>query len=223
MTYTRSQVRDLVRRRLGDLTPPYTFSDLQLNQWIVDAIADYTNTFPRRLTATIDTTAGTNEYDLPSDFLSMLSVESPSGESPPRYLLRLDRRSAAFLGGEGYYDLFEPGDAGAVPQLCLSGDIQNGEASIIYQAQHAYLDDDADECSLPDPHLELIVLFCRWAANQELASTESADPDPKSLAMSTLELNAYRAERAYRQSLKDYQRGAESGRGEWNGEVERVY
>lgn len=39
------------------------------------------------------------------------------------------------------------------------------------------LDDDGDVCSLPDRHLELVVLYVHWAAFQELAAQQSADPD----------------------------------------------
>jgi hypothetical protein len=53
-----------------------------------------------------------------------------------------------------------------------------------------------------DRRLELIMLYVRWAAFQELATTESSNPDPTSLALSTLELNAYRAQRLYLQSLQ---------------------
>jgi len=47
MAYTRQDLRDLCRRRLGDETVPYKWSDLQVNQWINDAIADYSVHFPR--------------------------------------------------------------------------------------------------------------------------------------------------------------------------------
>jgi hypothetical protein len=50
------------------------------------------------------------------------------------------------------------------------------------------------------------MLYVRWAAFQELATTESSDPDPTSLALSTLELNAYRAQRLYLQSLDKAER-----------------
>jgi hypothetical protein len=52
---------------------------------------------------------------------------------------------------------------------------------------HAWLDDDTDMCTIIDEHLEAILLYIRWATFQELASQESADPDPESMALSILE------------------------------------
>jgi hypothetical protein len=47
-------------------------------------------------------------------------------------------------------------------------------------------------------------MFVRWASYQELASTESADPDPTNLVLGTLELNAYRAKREYRTKIAEW-------------------
>ena len=42
---SRLDLRNLCRRRLGDLTTPTHWSDLQINQWINDAVADYSLLF----------------------------------------------------------------------------------------------------------------------------------------------------------------------------------
>lgn len=84
------------------------------------------------------------------------------------------------------------------------------------------LDDEGGVCSLPDRHLELVVLYVRWAAFQELAAQQSADPDVNysgsitSSAMSALELNAQRAEGSYRFALaRAVRAAAESGAVVW--------
>jgi hypothetical protein len=217
MTYTRSQLRDLCRRRLGDLDVPYKWSDLQINQWIVDAIADYSVHFPRTITLKIDCTAGTHVYDLPADCHAVLSVEYPKGEDPPEYLTPSNRFAPGFYSSDLLYDIQYSDDAGSPGQLWLSADPLAGEEfNLTYQGDHAYLDDDAGECTVHDRHLELIMLYVRWAAFQELAATESSDPDPTSTAMSTLELNAYRAQRLYLQSLQKAQQAeSKSARIEW--------
>ena len=70
---------------------------------------------------------------------------------------------------------------------------------------HAYLDDDdTDELTVPEEHLELIILYVRWATYQELATIESYSPDPTTKMFSTLEMNASRSERAYRNMLSTY-------------------
>ena len=205
MTYTRSQVRTLCRTRLSDLDPPYKWSDLQLNQWINDAIADYSNYFPRRQTALI-TCVADRQYDLPEGTRAVVKVEYPTGETPPVYLTRLDRDHPAFTRAP-YYDLIEHHQAGYPPELLLGQTPSAGqEIAVDYDAVHAWLDNDSDPCTVIDEHLEAILLYLRWAAYQELASQESADPDPESMALSILELNAYRAERAYRATIRDYQR-----------------
>ena len=52
-TYYRIHLRTLVRRRLGDLTTPYKWSNEQINQYINDAIADYSQHFHLTKTDTI--------------------------------------------------------------------------------------------------------------------------------------------------------------------------
>jgi hypothetical protein len=69
---------------------------------------------------------------------------------------------------------------------------------------------------------ELGVLFVRWAVYQELAASESSDPDPTSLVSETLELNASQAERLYRKQLQEALL-AEGDGGVVAWEVGRVY
>ena len=202
MAYTRGQLRDLCRRRLGDLAVPYKWSDLQVNQWINDAIADYSIHFPRRVTLKIDCTTGTHTYDLPADCHAVLRVEYPHGEYPPKYLQLSDSASPFFYDSGYLYDFFPAMDADTPGQIIISASpLSIEDIEIIYQGDHTYLDDDAGEVTVLDRHLELVMLYVRWAAYQELATTESSDPDPTSLALSTLELNAYRAQRLYLQAL----------------------
>jgi hypothetical protein len=217
MSYTRSQLRDLCRRRLGDLSVPYKWSDLQVNQWIVDAIADYSVHFPRTIVLKIDCTASTHAYDLPADCKAVLNVEYPKGEDPPEYLTLSDRFAPGFYDSDVLYDVQFSDDTSDPGQLWISADpLVTEDINLTYQGDHAYLDDDADVCTVLDRHLELIMLYVRWAAFQELATTESSDPDPTSLALSTLELNAYRAQRLYLQSLqKAEQAESKSVRIDW--------
>jgi len=67
--------------------------------------------------------------------------------------------------------------------LWISADpLVNEDINLIYQGDHAYLDDDADVVTVIDRHLELIMLYVRWAAFQELATTESSNPYASNLA-----------------------------------------
>jgi hypothetical protein len=218
---TRLELRVLVRRRLGDLAASYTFSDEQLNQWINDAIADYSLHFPWKKVESIDCSAGVHEYALPADFHGVLSVEYPAGDDPPTYLARLDYRDPQFGLGDGCYDLttilIDPISGAAGPAIYLSADAETGETICVqYLGEHNYLDAENATTTIPDRHFELLVLFCRWAAYQELAMAEAANPDPTGLALGSLELNAGRAERQYRKEMAVYlQNDGESGQVVW--------
>jgi hypothetical protein len=227
---TRLDLRNLCRRRLGDLTAPYKWSDLQVNQWINDAIAEVSLHFPRLVTLEIETETGQQVYALPAGFRGVIHVEYPAGNDPQTYLQPRDPRSPRWAGSACYAVLRrrdatpdEEGEPANADELLLSIDPQDGETiRLAYLAEHSYLDDDADLNSVPERLLELLVLFVRWAAYQELAASESSDPDPTSLVSGTLELNAARAERLYRKQLQEALLAeGEGGVVEW--EVERVY
>ena len=202
---TRQDLRNLIRRRLGDTSTPFQWSDLQVNQWINDAIAEHSIHFPRKLDTTLNCVTDDKAYDLPVNFKAAMSVEYPANDDPPKYLIR---RSFSLWGSSdipGFYDIIRRDDATDFPELWISEKPTTGEDIIFYYlGNHASLDDDTDVCTVPDVHLELLVLFVRWATYQELASKASADPDPTSLAMGTLELNAFRANREYRTKLKQW-------------------
>ena len=176
MTYTRYDLRSLVRRRLGDLTSPFTWSDLQLNQWLNDAIADYSLHFPRRLEASLDCSEGEQAYSLPDGCLEMLNVEYPAGNDPPAYLQRGDHRQAAFQRSQDLSDILASGSALSSGSLLLSAVPVSGESiTLAYQGLHPYLEDDSeDPGSGPEEHLELLVLYVRQAVLQELALTAAA-------------------------------------------------
>jgi len=205
-TYYRSDLRTLCRRRLGDLTTPYKWSDEQINQFINDAIADYSINFPRVKTQTISCSDDTRVYDLATDFLDALSVEYPTGEDPPEYLKFREKTHPDFWQKDGYYCIEQEKGEDDLDVIYISEKPSTGESiEVTFNAYHAYLDDDdTDELTVPEEHLELIILYVRWATYQELATTESASPDPTTAISSTLELNAERAERAYRKILSSY-------------------
>jgi hypothetical protein len=199
---TRLDLRNLVRRRLGDLALPYHWSDLQLNQWLNDAIADYGLYFPRTLCQEIAAKAGVRAYELPGDFQSAIRIEYPDGEEPPCLLQRLSMEEQDFWELAGRYDILARGDAAIPGELWLSDSPHDGETiRFNYLADHASLDDDGDVTSVPDRHLELLLLFVRWASLQELTSSEARNPNPGSLSLSALDANTLRAEATYRQQV----------------------
>lgn len=208
---TREDLRNLCRRRLGDLDSPFEFSNLQINQWINDAIADYSVYFPREATQVIDLVEAQSVYALEAA-RQVLAVVHPAGSDPPCYLPRGDQRGEGFFGRRRY-DLI--GDPPTHLVLGLVG--QPGEqVEIRLLRDHDYPASDGTPVTLPDRHLELLVLFVRMAAAQEVASREMMDPQVTTLLSSTLSTNAGRAEREYRLKLKEYLQ-AESPGGQWLG------
>lgn len=202
---TRAELNALCRRRLSDDAAPLTWSELQLNQWIVDAVADYSIHFPRTLTATIAAVDDQHEYSLSAytGLQTVLKVEYPTDEDPPEYLERHDEVDALHFYNGDYYDLW--GDPPAT--LVIGPSPSAGESiEITYAADHDFPDDDADTITLPDRHLELIVLFVRWAAAQEREASEASDPDPTTILLTMLSQATARAERAYKARLDEYKK-----------------
>jgi hypothetical protein len=181
------------------------FSASVLTEWINFAIDDLTQHFPRVITYTINCVDDQRVYDLETNFLAAISVEYPQGEEPRRYLYRRARTDPNFTISEGYYDILERQDASSAnpPQLILSEKPSTGEdIELTYSAVHNHLSSPSDTVTLFDRHTHLIALFTRWKAYQELATTEGMDPDPVKLLSATVEVNAYRAERAYYDALR---------------------
>ena len=199
---TRADLRDdIMRERLADATQ---WPDSTLNQWIEDAIAEYSVHFPRTdLEATIDCVDDQREYDLSSELTrpqGILRVEYPSGEDPPEYLTRRSvDDSRGFWGGE-YYDV-----RGDPPHTLFVGEKpDDGEDIVVfYDGDHLYPTDDADMLTVPDQHLEGLVLFVWWKAAQELLAAEAKDPQTTTLLLTQFDMLTYRAAREYRYWLRD--------------------
>ena len=214
MDITRRDLRNLCRRRIGDMGSPADFTDMQINQWVNDAIADYSNFFARRATEDITTLLNDRQYDLNARFINAVSVEYPQGDDPPSYLVRKDYRSAGFWDADGYYDIVKRDDEGNPSEIWISEKPAAGETiRVEYTTDHDSLDSDDDFCAIPERHIELIALFVIWCAWQELAVSEGTDPrSVNSLLVGQLQVNSYRAERSYRSAVKQMlETASESG------------
>jgi len=198
---TLAQLRAIIRQRLTDDT---VWTDVNLDQWILDAIGDYSVRFPRTdLEATIDCVADQREYDLSTELTNphgILRVEYPSGEDPPEYLTRRSTEDGrGFWGGE-HYDVW-----GDPPQTLWIGEKPSADEDIVvyYSGDHLYPADEDDVLSVPDDHLEGLILFVRWKAAEHLLGEEAADPQTTTLLMTQYDMMVFRAERAYRVWMGD--------------------
>ncbi len=214
---TRIELNTLIRRRLNDQVAPQMFTDEQINQWINDAIEEYSRYFPRLKTTTQLTTANDRQYDLPADYRGVVSVEYPTGNDPPTYLERRDYRHPDFWMEDGFYDVVHRSDAGNADEIWISRKPAAGQTiTIEYLGDHDLVDDDTDAISIVDLHLEVIVLHARWSALQALASGEAANPDPNNVMLDRYEANVSRAERSYYRKIDELRKvEAESGMNAW--------
>jgi hypothetical protein len=204
-TATLTTLLEDCRNLIGDtsVVSPI-FTDLQLTGWINAAIRDLNNHFPRTLTNTIDTTAGTYTYDLEVNFIDMTKVEYPTGGSPPTFLKYRSSKLATFWDVAGFYDIHRPQDQEAInpPQITISNPVTGETITYTYHGEHNLLTLGSDECTILDRYVHLIPLYVRYKAWQELSTSEGMDPDPIKLLAATQEVNSYRAERAYYKALE---------------------
>jgi len=204
MGATFAQLNDRARRLIGDATT--LFTDLQIDEWINDAIRDISLHFPRVIVSTLSTTLNDREYDLELSFIAPLSVEYPTGEDPKEYLLRRSRLHKDFWSQDGYYDILltqTSDDTNDIQFIMSEKPPADETVTIWHTAVHNELSGASDETTIQDRHLHLISLFVRWKAWQELATSEGMDPDPIKLLSATQEVNAGRAERSYRAALRE--------------------
>jgi len=200
----RKDLNDLCRRRLGDVFPPNEFSDLQINQWINDAIADYSLYVPRQFEYRISAEVGKHIYPLESisGLRNILSVAISPVEGEAIYFARRNEREPYRFYGRAVYDLKR--DENGQWQLVMGLTPQGGETiCLVVEADHGYLGSDEEETTVPDLHLEWIVLFVRTAALQAQLASVSAQNDPPSLLLSSLGNNAGRAMSEYQQKKKE--------------------
>ena len=212
---TQSALLQEASNLIGDPTNT-VFSTTIVCEWINSAIEELSKHFPRRIETTPNCVADQHEYDLENHTMAVLSVEYPVGEDPPRYLMRREQTHPMFYEQDGFYDVIMTNSYLATnpPQLIISDSPSAGETiNVHYYAPHNPLTAPNDTTTLADYHTHLIGLFVRWKAWQELATTEGADPDPVKLLSATQEVNAYRAERAYYEALRQHIASeSESGR-----------
>lgn len=194
---TRANLRTILRNQGLDES---TWSETELNQWIADAIGEYSWHFPRYLESTGNAcTEDQREYPLPSGCLAVLRVEYPEGEDPPRYL----ERTAAEDLRPGTYAIRWGGFNMAQGVLFL-GDrpSASGTYGIHYQAIHDYPDDDVTELTVPDEDLDILVLYVIWKAYRRLELDEAKNPDGSTVVLTMLGQNAARARRQFEDVLR---------------------
>ena len=199
---TLQNLIDAVEAELGD-SGNATWAAADIEQWCRDAIADYSEYFPRILTDGISTTADDRSYDLNADFIAAVSVEYPTGQEPARYLKRRPYIQPDFWIEDGYYDVVGRQDDTDLNELYISTKPAASETiTVLYQALHDNGMATSGTLTVPGRHHHLLRAYVRWKATEQRAAAEEASPTSNSsLLMSQLQNNARRWKGEYLNGL----------------------
>ncbi|MFZ0547818.1 MAG: hypothetical protein WAM60_20400 [Candidatus Promineifilaceae bacterium] len=193
---------DQVEADLGD-SGNTVWAAADIEQWLRDGIADYSDYFPRILTDEITTSEDVREYDLTADFSAVISVEYPTGEEPPVYLKRRPYTDSDFWNEDRCYDILPRGDDTAENVLYISTKPADSETiTVLYQAVHDNSIATSGTLTVPARHHYILRAYARWKATEQRAAAEEGDPTSNSsLLMSQLQTNARRWKSEYLNAL----------------------
>lgn len=174
---TLANLADLAQTQLSD-SGAGTWSQADVEAFAVDVIREYSTHFHRTRTDSINAAAGTNTYDLPSDFIAMLNVEYPHGEDPPAYLARFDHVREEFWDDDGYYDVTPTDDDSNQGTLWISDEPTGTERiEITYLAPHDTSLASGDTITVLDHHIPVLIKGIIARAFLERLALEEQSPD----------------------------------------------
>ena len=143
-----------------------TWSAATLQEWVNEAIRDYSQHFPATITQTLLPTTGDHDHALNSRYQGILLVEYPVGEDPPQYLTRLSRSHPDFWLSDDYYDIEPSGTSSDGPTLYISANPTTGEQiKVTMHASHEPVTGATSLIPVYSQHEHLLVLFVVWKAH----------------------------------------------------------
>lgn len=154
-----------IRVDLKDTGTTTRWTDAALMLWGKDAIRDYSQYFPRYVSrATMVLTSG--RASLPSDFISVVNVECPQDryleprQTRPGSQFLVSSRPAVYYIEGGY--------------IYLDGTPLDGETALLtYNAYHTVPVATDTAMTVPDTDLEIIRLYVRAKANEQIRGQQS--------------------------------------------------
>lgn len=180
MAATLGDLIQEIRNVLNDtVSGKYIWTDDQITVWINQGIRVLSQYLPRQIVYTISTTLNDREYDLEVVHLAVVSVEYPTGSTPPKYLKQRSYKHPNFWIEDGYYDFINRSDADSMnpPTLYISQKPAALETiTLKLLSEHNLLSDTSDTTTLQDRHLNLIVLYAVWMAWVERSAFYAAYP-----------------------------------------------
>ncbi len=159
-----------------------------VNAWIRDAIRDYSIHFPMFVDTDDESTNITcvddqQEYGLSSftGIQTVLAVEYPEGNDPPDLLERREQDDPRGFEGLEVYAVrgFEKPDTLRLGEEPSSTE----EIRLTYLADHTAPGTDIITLTVPDRHLDVLVLFVQWRAMRAAVNRLMTNPDPQELAV----------------------------------------
>jgi hypothetical protein len=204
---TLTQLADRAQLQLND-TAAGTWPQTTVEQWCIDAIGDYSQSFPRtrEIAVVISGASPGYAFDMTPDTIDVILVEHPTGEDPPEYLKRRARTHPNFYGQPGYYDVELTHDSQEYPQIYLSEEPADGETiTMTVKCHHDVTLQGGDDITVPVEHESILILYVLWQAFKERLATEQQDPDTTLQGAVTLlqqlVKGAQQAEAEYRRAL----------------------
>lgn len=187
---TLGDLRALIRLSLASTSD---HPNATLDAWIADGIRFYSLHFPRTLYNDKTMTTGTQIYDAPGghNLREVLSVEYPTGDTPPTMLTRLPWTDPRFDGGN-YYDVIPISDGlsattdDAAYSIIFGPTVTTGNfAQIVYTTIHRLPVAAADSTilSVPDHHLLAITSYVEYRAACELENDEAVTVDTSNVSI----------------------------------------
>lgn len=209
---TLTALADRIQATLGD--DGTVFTQTNVEAWVNEAIRDYSQHFPREITASIDCSDDDRDYDLPAGFQSVISVEYPAGEDTPKYLKRLTYHHPDFWNVSGYYDVIAHRDVDDVDELLISEEPDDEETiTLIYLGDHDFSLGSSDTITVPGRHEPLLIQFVTWKAYIERATSWSKLTGDANAAQAAMyQKLAVAAEKSYKDMVeKALIEGSETG------------
>ena len=207
-----------------------TWPQATVEDWVCDAVRDYSQYFPRIVVSSVALIGGTptvHYIDLPTTFIEMVSVEFPTGENPPAYLERRSIHHPDFWDRDGYYDILKTDQvvenpAGDTANRIYFSRLPLGTEgyTLRFLAVHA-ASGASDLITVHTDHQPILVLFVVWRALKERQALESANPDTTSKYLNQLVYAATQAEQEYRRALERAltSRSASGIAGPWRADI----
>jgi hypothetical protein len=151
---TRLQLRDRIRSELGDTVTTYLWTDVQLNEWINGAVAEWARVLPPQRLATVATVSGTRTYTLTNRHQGIIAVYYGLSTDPPR----LNETLWSTLNN------------GGVQQLILSYDPGVSQLTINYLGFYALPTLDSEVLEVGQSGEQALIYWVCWHALNWLAA-----------------------------------------------------